>query len=498
MIQPGDVRRRLLPRWRGTDDAIAPTRIATHPEPVRSDVVEREQAWNDDRTSRGLALDLLSAAATTQAPTLTSVEAARWLRDELGSEISDIARSVATAVLAPPASQRQLDVLDSPDPADLDSIHARIRQLRRGLQEDPRNALGWSEQARMYTLVGQHAPAVRAMEHATRAAPDHRFVLRAAARLAVHLDESERAQALLLSSARTRSDPWLMASEIAIASLTGRGSRLAKSARELLARRNWTPRDLTELAGAMGTLELEAGSDNRARDHFRLSLQDPNDNSLAQAEWAAPQVSGVASRLAPAREATPRSFEADSRAAATAANHAKAVKEAWLWLLDQPFSTAPAQFGSYHAAVLQDFDRALEFARRGLQANPGDTTLLNNAAFALAKADRPAEASTYIMRIKPIESLHASDRSAMLATQGLIAFRSNKPAVGKALYLQAIDATDVPMTKALALIMLASELKRTRPPDLDEVLRSATEQGEGHLPKQDRAWLDYLRDTRRS
>jgi tetratricopeptide (TPR) repeat protein len=494
VIQPGDVRRRIIPRWRSVDDAIDPSVGREHApdlRELRDDVIAREHAWlAADRQSRGLALDLVAAAATAPDPSLAAKEAAQWLIDS--GPVSALMRRVATSLLGPPGHQPELDLPSTDDPAESKSVFKRVKYLRIALQTDPRNALAWAEQARMYTLIGQAEPAKRAMAKAVDLAPHHRFLLRAASRLSLHLDEPDHAHAVLLSSPRTLSDPWLMASEIAVASFSSQPSRQIVSARNLVAQGSWTRRDLTELASAVGTIELEAGKERRARNLFRTSLDDPNENSLAQAEWAAPKVAGMQSRLKPAMSSTPRSFEAHSRAAAAAADHPKAVEQGWLWLLDQPFSTQPAWFGSYHAALTRDFQRSFEFAKRGLQANPGDVTLLNNAAFALALADKPDNAASYIAEVKNIDGLAPAQQAMIVATQGLIAFRSRQPALGKMLYMHAIDIATDAATETLATIMLASELARLRAPGYEEALRRAAEQCKRHLRQQDQAWLGYL------
>ncbi len=435
-------------------------------------------------------MDLVAAAATADAATLVAREAAERLLDD--ERVSTLVRRVAQGLLRPPASQPELELPANADPVERAWVHQSIKHLRRALQEDPRNALGWTEQARMYTLIGQGLAAQRAMAKALALAPNHRFVLRTSARLSVHLNKPEQAHSVLMSSPRTRSDPWLMASEIAVASFTTKPSRLVRTARDLLAGGNWTPRDLTELASAVGTLELEAGAHKRARNLFRASLEDPNENSLAQAEWAASKVPGVQSHLWPAMQRTPRSFEARSRAAAANADHRHAVEHSWLWLVDQPFSTEPAGFGSYHAALVRDFRRSLEFSRRGLQANPADITLLNNAAFALAQAGKPDEADKHIRKVKDIDRLDPSEQAMILATKGLIAFRSGSPGLGQSLYGDAMERATDPVTRALALIMLASELAHIRSSGVEDVVRRAIEDGKRHLPKQDRGWLNYL------
>ena len=44
---------------------------------------------------------------------------------------------------------------------------------------------------------------------------------------------------------------------------------------------------LSELASSIGTVELLYGSNKKSRELFKKSLISPNDNTLAQVEWAA-------------------------------------------------------------------------------------------------------------------------------------------------------------------------------------------------------------------
>src|SRR5207249_126382 len=81
-------------------------------------------------------------------------------------------------------------------------------------------------------------------------------------------------------------DPWLVAAEVAVSPLAGRTSRLIKHGRRLLESHQFEPIAVSELASAIGTEDLAAGSVRRARQLFGSSLNDPTENAVAQAEWA--------------------------------------------------------------------------------------------------------------------------------------------------------------------------------------------------------------------
>lgn len=483
MIHPADRDRQVVPRWRRQDDALdAHLKPEAGPVP-RLDVRKREEEWTRTPT-RGTALELVSVAATTASPSPVAHEAAQWLLSR--NEPSTLARRMAQLVLG--SRNREQDATEPELTAD--SVRAEVRRLRNAAHEDNRNALAWVELSRMYVLLGQVGPSHQAMQRGIAAAPYHRHVLRAATRLHVHFGDPEAAHNLLSRNPRTSADPWLMASEISVAALSARTSRLLGPARLLLGAARWSHRDLTELASAVGTAELEAGRGKRARDLFRVALQDPNDNSLAQAEWAADRVPSIRGQLEPALAQTPRSWEAHAKAAASQGDHSRASEHAWLWLLDQPFSSEAAVFGSYQAAITKNFQLALEFAVRGLMSNPRHQTLLNNAAFAAAKMDRPGEAQMYLDRWTPNESAH--DRAFYLATQGLIALRSRDLVEGQRLYEMAVEAAPDGATRTRARLMLLSELVRLHLPDLDGFLADIRREARANLARSEQSWLDHL------
>ena len=329
------------------------------------------------------------------------------------------------------------------------------------------------------------------MRRALGLAADHRYFLRAAARLYVHNDECDRAHSLLQDHPRTKSDPWLLAAEISIAQLAERNSHNVGRARRILGDAGWDPANLTELSSALATLELSAGHERQARKLFRESLRAPNDNALAQAEWASERLTGVGGRLHEAHQRVARPFEALSLAAAASGESDGAVRESWHWLMDQPFSAQPARFGSYHAGQMRDFERSLSFAERGLQANPSAVMLRNNAAFALAQLGQVEKARQQLELARERE-LDAEELAVLRATRGLIAFRSGDPQEGERCYLEAIEQANDPTTRVLARLMFVSEMLRLHLPGASDEAQKAKSEGARKLRPQDQGWLDYL------
>ena len=134
----------------------------------------------------------------------------------------------------------------------------------------------------------------------------------------------------------------------------------------------------------------------------------------------------------------------------------KALRAAWEWHHDQPFSSGPGELGSYHASVAGRFEEGVAIARAALRANPGEFLLSNNLAFCLLKLDRVREAAE---TLRPIgtDNLNADQRETDMATVGLLHFRAGDADRGRHLYLQAVERSRGHHHRALAKINLAVE-----------------------------------------
>lgn len=497
MILPSDKSRRVLPRWHSP--AISAQRPETHSlwtgsASMTSDrgrsaaqALEKRLADFEAHPSDAYAGDLAGAALVAGQGSVAT-KAAEWLLASPSS--SALARHLAESILHPGLAEGQRQLAVPSDMAGTDRVIARskIKALRQRLALAPNDPLAWAELARQHALTGSAGHARRAMRVAVGAAPDDRYLLRAAARLYQHGGDPERAHSLIVRAIRTPSDPWLVAAEIALADLAARRPRFVKIGRQLLDTA-LPPAHLTELASALGTLELDTGGTRRARRLFKKALEDPNDNALAQAEWAAPKIDlDLQAHL----DAVSSSWEARALAAASAGDSQQALREAWGWFFDQAFASEPAIFGSYQASKAKNFTEGVKFAEQGVAANPDTFALRNNLAFCLGKLDRLTEAR------KQLEYLASQPRTldqqaTLYATSGLIALRAGKVAEGTRLYRLAISEVPNPDGKLLALINFAVEALRADRDSGEAIARRARQEA-SKLP-QDRnvsAWLGHL------
>ena len=430
-----DQDRKVIPRWRTfrktlNSKELDPVIRKNRSEQITCDFLGPKIAeWKENR-DLGYAADVVGTAVTLGRGEEV-VDAARFLLRR-GLDLSPWLRQLAERVLGTP--KRTENILNS-EALDKQSLYEQIRLLRRILREEARDPISWVELSRFYAILGLGDQAGRSMTVALELARDNRFVVRAASRLWVHLGDYDRAHDIVVRADRTRSDPWLLAAEIAIGSIDGRFPRYFKQARRLLAGELFSPMHISELASALATLELSSGRIGRSRKLFRTSLKQPTENSIAQAAWVARNHNVI--NVTDDYLAQPNTFEARSWSFFEDSRWVDVVVQCHLWQRDQPFSAWPCMLGSYVAAVaLEDYSTAEGFCEEGLRANPKNFILLNNLAFSLINRSELEEAQTVISKI-PRQGLSRRDRAVLYATNGLLEFRFGNVEAGRKLYTSA-------------------------------------------------------------
>src|SRR5581483_4820676 len=226
--------------------------------------------------------------------------------------------------------------------------------------------------------------------------------------------------------------------EIGVAGVMSQTPRVAKAAIAAISSGDFKPRDISEIAVAMGTLEAEHGNRQKAKKLFRRALEDPNENVLAQAAWAA-RVTTRTVDISASDLNVPYSFEARARLYAQQKDWENAFQESARWLNDQRFSIRAAAYASYLAGVvLAQHENAVTILEEAAVANPDDWTLRNNLAFSLASIDRTTEAHKAFDSL-PDEAENSYRHGVWLATSGLLRFRDGDTAEGQRLYDEAIE-----------------------------------------------------------
>lgn len=473
--------RRIVPRWRTSADTISQGELNPLSQKApqeRSDAEKQLEQVRFEKTRAdwhrhrrvGFAQDFLSAAVTLDR-SVEAHDAAAFILEHQ-DVTTPHAVQLASRVLAS-ASSPQLPSLEAMQAQMKNLAIQGVRNSRQRVRVMPRNAVAWVDLARHYTALGLPDRAEPAIRVALSLAPDARFALRAASRFYTHVEGAEQALVLLRRSDATRSDPWLQAAEIAVAQVAGREPKYLSVGRRTVLAQDLPFYHLSELAAAVGSVELVHGSEKKAKKLFGTALREPTENAVAQVDWASRVLLGGMGVQAQKLE-HPRAFEARAWGHYSASRWQEALSCCLAWLEDEPFSSRPAKFGSYVASVgLENFDLATGFTRLGLQTRPDDPMLLNNLAFELASADRAREAAQVLEKVTPrlIErsSLSPETRSSLpivlAATAGLVAFRLGDRSQGTAGYETAVvlaRAGQKPWYEASALLYLARELARVR------------------------------------
>lgn len=446
-------KRDVLPNWRsynktscvGEFDASINTQFSV---PFFS-LDEYVFAWNEHQ-GIPFAADLVSAAITNgQLNNPDVVKAARFIINH-PDDCSNAQLLCAKKIIPKGNSEdtkRHLELKNKLSLLKDKETHYResIRILKQQNEKYPYNAINYCELARYYANLGQLDKAKDMMEIAVHLAPSSRFISRSAARLFTHLDDLDRAHKVLVNNPWISKDPWIIASEIAVNSVRGRNSRFIKRGKEIISSGNYHPFSYSEMASAIGTLEIQYGSRKACRNYMNIALERPNDNSLAQAEWILSENKDLSLHFGN-YDYLKNKAEADCRYAYFKDDFTAALSSGIDWIADYPFDPNPIYFSAEMAyTFVKDYKTAIEIINLGLRANPNDAGLLNNLAYCYALLGDPKKAESILNKVD-LKTMSFSNETkiCLIATRGLIEYRKGQIENGYNLYLRAMtDAKEL-------------------------------------------------------
>jgi hypothetical protein len=288
------------------------------------------------------------------------------------------------------------------------------------------------------------------MQCALHLAGTNAYLKRSAARLYLHLEKPDRALSLVRSSAGTRLDPRLLATEIALSESGAGRSNWARAAAKVLSDANYRPRFVSDLSAALATVEMSHGKHKNARRLFASSLVAPSENSLAQAQWASERDKQITIPIEAWQ--TPFPHEARALAARVRCDWDAVLDASEHWLADEPYSMRPAAVGSFASFSIEQHHRSERLASAGIESNPDNAHLLNNRA--VARAYLGDLNGTYSDLERAFRARKEND-PVLIATLGLLAYRAGEPDVGARCYSTAVAAFIADhnkMSAALALL----------------------------------------------
>ena len=444
-----DPKRRIVPRWRTIEDSAGTAELSSDGHRIShefgaNDLLRQKRYDWSKYPSIGRAVDLIGASVAL-GDTNYAMDIAKSLRqDDL--DASEWTRALVAKIVGPITLDGE-----SVSPPVIDDIRMKIGTQRRRLRTEAADPMGWVELSRLYAAVGLGRKAEETIAVALHLAGNNRFVLRCASRLFVHLDQPDKAKALLEKKGRAKEDPWLLAALVAIGSLMHE-TVAAGAAMRMLKDGGFGPVHISELAAAVATVELEHGSTKRARKLFRTSLGEPTENSVAQASWAKRHFD---IQIGMPNIRAKRQFEADAWSAYVKGDWRQCVENARSWQRDEPFSKRPSVLGSFTASVcLDDYDAGWRISEVGLMANPNDFLLLNNNAFCLINLGKVDEAKDVLGKMDRSRE-DKSDEIVYMATKGLYLCRTGNAVNGNAYYRRALDEADKLANVHLAALVAA-------------------------------------------
>jgi tetratricopeptide (TPR) repeat protein len=332
------------------------------------------------------------------------------------------------------------------EPSQIPEVNATkegIARLKQSVRTYSRNPIAWSDLSLYYATLGQVDKAKMAMRVALSLAGNNRFILRSASRCFMHLDEPERAVAILNKSGLCASDPWIASAEIAISDSEGLKSKCISKARDLLEDNNLTPFSKSELALSIGTVEIKSGSVRRARKIIRQALVDPTENALAQAEWAASLHNVVFDDMLELRGTVPASYEATAVYEFYDKAFADSLKASEKWGRFQFLDSRPIVLSMFlSSCMLNDDLGAIRIFDNALPAQKENASAINNCAFALARIGRTEDAQKKLDEL-PRNEATRREELIITATMGLIRFRSGCVEEGRKLYTHAVAGLEL-------------------------------------------------------
>ena len=448
--------RRVVPRWRefhktlglGELRPLVPARRNIDP---MGFLPEKESAWQ-------------SSGNIVTASELVSTALVVGRADVAASAISFLEESPEVPTHVKQSIKR---LADGSGPLEFWAPHwndyQRIAYLKGIVREWHGNAVAWTDMALLYSRVGQRSHARHCIAVALALAPSNRFVLRCAVRFFLHIHEPDLAVHILHKSGRVNSDPWLLASEIAVSQIAEKSSRLIKKGMKIVSSNAFDPSQTTELSAALGTVELANGRMRNAKKSFNHSAISPNDNVKAQLLWTSAQYENFSfERVFDVHG--PMDHEARVHDLRRNKQWKSALDNCFEWSQDEGFSARPFSLVSCIAQeAIGDLSMAQEYAEKALQTDPENALLLNNLAVMQALGSKTEDAEQTLKKASKVTTGSALEKIALKATKGMILYRSGHLASGRECYLSAIKEAGSgkehkDSAKRAALYMIQEEL----------------------------------------
>jgi Tfp pilus assembly protein PilF len=338
-----------------------------------------------------------------------------------------------------------------------------IADLKKNLNDYPINALAWSDLSLLYAKKGNNEKSHRCAIIALNLSRNNKFILRNTSCCFLHSGDPERALDILRKSSYEKSDPLINSAEISIANYYGLKSKHINAGKNLVFDENISSFSRSELAAELATMYLRDSDIKKAKKLAKLSIIDPNENSLAQIEWCCKNLSFNPLFDIKQYNEVLALFEANAWHHYYKKNFKESLSYCDLWIRFQPLSETPILQASFIAITcLDDVQKTISIAENAKQLLKDSYILNNNYVVALLERGDTQKAKEIIDSID-INALEDLDRLTFLATQGMYYYRINEIEKAQELYKFAINEFDLRReypTAAIATFYFALETKR--------------------------------------
>lgn len=453
-----DLYRNMLPLWRSYDDTslVRELEFTGHRIlPVRFDRYgDFKEAWDNKHTIISAA-DLVNAAVasgnTSGPETLSAAEFMLHHQQECSPLAIDVAKSIIepreiqndieTSKKKPTFEERVSDLISGLTNQE-NETKARIGLLRKQIYNHCYNPIAYCELSRCYASLGYDKKAEQYMDYAVFLAPQSRYIVRSAVRFYIHIKEFGKAKKAIFHSGLINNDPWVMSAEIALESLMGKNSRYIIKGRQLVFSGDISPFSCSELCFSICNVDKAYGKRKDVRRMFYRGIEDPNDNSLAQATFFAKNDDDFIVDLAKFNSLKHKN-EADMRKSFGMGDFEGAFVSSLLWMQDYRFEHRPIEYAFIISCdFLKKYEYAISIINKSLKTNPKDPVSVNNLAYALGLSDRTSEAEKALsaIDIKKLPKDNNPNYICLAATWGLVAYRKGETNAGREMYNLAIQA----------------------------------------------------------
>ena len=243
------------------------------------------------------------------------------------------------------------------------------------------------------------------------------------------------------------------------------------------------PANSTELASSIATEEYKSGALKKSRSYFEISLQKPNDNSLAQLEWVSLRDHRFPFNPANYKNQVPHPFEANALDSLNNGMWEDALRFAFKWFLDTPYNRLSLLLCIYLLiSLFEKYEEAIIFCYGGLRIHHNDSVIINNLIYCYAVLGKQNEikAKSLIKKYKlaDFNNLDTANQIAYLATLGLVSFKNNDIDSGRELYNAALEIAKKEKDEingSIALINFAREIVISDQPDKVDYINKVKE-----------------------